>query len=479
MHFWSLVFLYIWAGPHHLLYTALPDWAQTLGMVFSLMLWAPSWGGMINGLLTLRGAWDKLRTDPVLKFYAAAVTFYGMSTFEGPLMSIKSVNALSHYTNWTISHAHGGALGWNGFLVFGMLYWLVPKLWNTKLHSVKWATAHFWLGLVGIGVYMVSMYAAGIAEGLMWKAFDEGGRLVYGTWTDMVPTLAPMYWARGIGGLLYFAGLLLMVVNLIKTAKAGQVSETQATAPAMAPASEGGTFHRLIEGKPLTFTVLTTVAVLIGGIAEIVPSMMIESNVPTIASVKPLTPLELEGRDIYIAEGCYTCHSQMIRPFRAETLRYGEYSKPGEHVYDHPFQFGSRRIGPDLARVGIKYGGAGGAAWHYNHMLDPRSTSPGSIMPRYPWLFEQSLELDLTSSKIGAFQTLGVPYTDADVKGAVEAAKAQATGIAEGLLQQKLPDIREKKIVALIAYLQRLGTDISKAPKPQASAAASKGGEDG
>ena len=464
VHFWSLVFLYIWAGPHHLLYTARPDWAQTLGMVFSLMLWAPSWGGMINGLLTLRGAWDKVRTDPVLKFFAAAVTFYGMATFEGPLMSIKSVNALSHYTNWTISHTHGGGLGWNGFMVFGMLYWLVPKLWKSKLHSVRAANAHFWLGLVGIGVYMLSMYVAGIAEGLMWKAFDEEGRLVYGTWTDMVPTLAPMYWARGIGGTLYFVGTLLMGWNLWMTAKGARVTDEEASYPALRPmTSKPSRLHRLIEGRPLTFTVLTTVAVLIGGIAEIVPSMMIESNVPTIASVKPLTPLELEGRDIYISEGCYTCHSQMIRPFRAETLRYGEYSKPGEFVYDHPFQFGSRRIGPDLARVGTKYGGDAGAAWHYNHMLDPRSTSPGSIMPSYPWLYEGTLDLGLTDAKLNAFVTLGVPYTDAQVAGAVADAQAQAKAIAAGLKKQGLPDVHDKPIVALIAYLQRLGTDLGRA----------------
>ena len=462
VHFWSLVFLYIWAGPHHLLYTALPDWAQTLGMVFSLMLWAPSWGGMINGLLTLRGAWDKLRTDPVLKFFAAAVTFYGMATFEGPLMSIKSVNALSHYTNWTVAHTHGGGLGWNGFFIFGMLYWLVPKMWNTKLHSSKAATAHFWLGLVGIGVYMLSMYVAGVAEGLMWKAFDDTGRLVYGSWTDMVPTLAPMYWARGVGGTLYFVGAVMMAWNLWKTAANGKASEQEASAPPMPAEKKGGRLHRLIEGRPLTFTVLTTVAVLIGGIAEIVPTLMIESNVPTITAVKPLTPLELEGRDTYIAEGCYTCHSQMIRPFRAETLRYGEYSKPGEFVYDHPFQFGSRRIGPDLARVGNKYGGDAGAAWHYNHMLNPRDTSPGSIMPAYPWLFDDALDLKLTASKIKAFQTFNVPYTDAQVTGAEAAAKAQAAKIADGLVKQGLPDVRDKQIVALIAYLQRLGTDIGK-----------------
>jgi cytochrome c oxidase cbb3-type subunit I/II len=456
VHFWSLIFMYIWAGPHHLLYTSLPDWAQTLGMIFSVALLAPSWGGMINGLLTLRGAWDKLRTDPVIKFLVVAITFYGMSTFEGPLMSIKAVNALSHYTNWTVGHAHSGALGWNGFFIFGMLYWLVPRLWKTQLFSQKLATAHFWLGLVGIALYVLSMWAAGIGEGLMWKAFDADGRLVYGAWTDTLGALRPMYWVRGVGGLMYFVGTLLFAYNLVKTMASGKAVNDRASAPRLVPVEAHGSWHRVLEGRPLTFTVLTTIAVLAGGLFEIVPTMAIESNVPTIASVKPYRPLELEGRDVYIAEGCYTCHSQMVRPFRAETERYGEYSKAGEFVYDHPFQFGSRRVGPDLHRIGGKYPDM----WHYNHMLEPQSTSPGSIMPRYPWLFEDALDLSLTSAKLNVMKTFNVPYTDDDVKGAEAAARAQAGQIADGLMKQGLPDVREKKIVALIAYLQRLGTDI-------------------
>ena len=457
VHFWSLVFLYMWAGPHHLLYTSLPNWAQTVGTVFSIMLIAPSWGGMINGLLTLRGAWHKVRTDPVLKFFVAAITFYGMATLEGPLMSLKSVNSLSHYTNWTIAHVHGGALGWNGFLTFGMLYWLVPRLWKTKLHSVKLATAHFWLGIVGIGLYVLSMWTAGIAEGLMWKAFNEEGRLVYGAWADMLPTLNPMYIVRGVGGTLYLIGVIMMAVNLYKTAKSGVAEDTAAEAPPMPPlATTGSSWHRMLEGKPLKFALWTTVAVALGGAFEIIPSLAIESNVPSIQAVKPYTPLELEGRDIYVAEGCYNCHSQMVRPFRAETVRYGEYSKAGEFVYDHPFQFGSRRIGPDLHRIGGKYPDF----WHYEHMLDPRKTSDGSIMPAYPWMYEEPLDLSLTKAKLNAMRALGVPYDQAAIEGAVESAKAQAQGIAKGLSAQGLPDISNKQIVALIAYLQRLGTDI-------------------
>ena len=223
---------------------------------------------------------------------------------------------------------------------------------------------------------------------------------------------------------------------------------------------DNGRARRLLEGRPLTFTLWTTVAVIIGGALEIIPSLAIESNVPTIASVKPYSPLEVEGRDIYVSEGCYNCHSQMVRPFRAETVRYGEYSKAGEFIYDRPFQFGSRRIGPDLHRVGGKYPDF----WHYNHMLDPRSTSEGSIMPRYPWLYQDALDLDLTQAKVKAFRLLGAPYSDREVEEAVAMAQAQAATIADGLVSQGLPDIRGKKIVALIAYLQRLGTDIKKAP---------------
>ncbi|MCA9546808.1 MAG: cytochrome-c oxidase, cbb3-type subunit II, partial [Myxococcales bacterium] len=405
---------------------------------------------------------DKLRTDPVLKFMVAAITFYGMSTFEGPMMSLKSVNSMSHYTNWTIGHVHSGALGWNGFLTFSMLYWMVPRLYKRELYSVKLATAHFWIGLVGIGMYVMSMWSAGVAEGLMWKEFKADGSLAYSQWTDTLPTLFPMYIVRAVGGTLFFVGLLLMVYNLIKTVQGAKVENTQASAPPMKAAATKGAFHYLLEGKPLAFTVLTTVAVAAGGAFEIIPTIAIKSNVPTIEEVKPYTPLELEGRDIYIAEGCYNCHSQMIRPFRSETVRYGDYSKPGEFVYDRPFQFGSRRIGPDLHRIGVKMPGIGGAAWHYRHMLNPRETSKGSIMPSYPWLFENKLDLSLTQNKIATFRDVfGAPYTQEEVENAVKLAETQAAEIADGLMAQKLDDIRDKKIVALIAYMLRLGTDIN------------------
>jgi len=464
IHFWALVFLYIWAGPHHLLYTALPDWAQSLGMVFSLMLIAPSWGGMLNGLLTLRGAWDKVRQDPVLKFMVAAVTAYGMATLEGPLMSIKSVNGLTHYTDWTIAHAHGGALGWNGFLTFSMLYFLFPRLYNTKLWSTKLANYHFWIGTLGIVFYLIPIYVAGVTEGLMWKQFNKDGFLQYPNFLESIVQVVPMFQLRAIGGTLYFVGALLMAYNLYRTAKAGQFEpDTEAQAPALekAEAAHGKlAFHRLLEGKPLFFTVLAAVALLVGGAVELFPLFLIKENVPTIVSVHPYTPLEVLGRDIYIREGCLGCHSQMIRPFRSETERYGEYSKAGEYVYDHPFLWGSERKGPDLAREGGKYPDA----WHFNHMDYPGNVSPGSIMPRYPWLLTQKLDVQSIEDRLNALRRVGVPYTADRIAGARAELAAQAAKVVANLKQGSVNSEPDKEIIALIAYLQRLGTDIKTAP---------------
>ena len=460
VHFWSLIFLYIWAGPHHLLYTALPDWAQSLGTVFSVMLLAPSWGGAINGLLTLRGAWDKVREDPVLKFMVVAITAYGMATFEGPMLSLKNVNAISHYTDWTIAHVHIGALGWNGFLTFGILYWLIPKMWKTELYSRKLANLHFWLGTLGIVFYAISLYWAGITQSLMWKQFTPFGVLQYPNFLETVLQILPFYMIRALGGAMYLIGALIMGYNLSRTMKQGKlVPDEEATVPAHWDEAHAIKLnkHRWIERRPIQFALLATVVVSIGGLVELVPTFLVKTNIPTIASVKPYTPLELQGRDIYVREGCYTCHSQMIRPFRSETERYGDYSKAGEFVYDHPFQWGSKRTGPDLHRIGKKYNNL----WHFMHMEDPRSVSPGSIMPAYPWLYTQSIDTAIVGSKIRAMQKLGVPYPKEYDKQAVGDLKAQATLIAEDLQQQNAPGDPDKEIVALIAYLQRLGTDIS------------------
>ncbi|MCA9530715.1 MAG: cytochrome-c oxidase, cbb3-type subunit I [Myxococcales bacterium] len=514
IHFWSLIFIYIWAGPHHLLYTALPDWAQTLGMIFSVMLWAPSWGGMINGLLTLRGNWAELRRDPVLKFFAAGVTFYGMATFEGPLLSIKSVSSLGHYTDWIVAHVHGGALGWNGFMAAGMFYWLVPRLYGTKLRSRSMANLHFWIGTIGILLYLLSMWTAGIQQGLMWRAQNEGGGLLYPSFVETLIAIAPLYWARMIGGTLYLLGFLLMAWNLFATARTGApvdgeievpvestpeperipwpkivfdkpmlviyavsaliasvailnavasafvvaiaVAIVIASALAFRAAKKPGepAWHGLLEGRAMIFTVFTVIAVLIGGVAEIVPSVIAAPETLRTTSNKPYSPLELEGRDVYIAEGCYNCHSQMIRPFVWETARYGDYSKPGDSAFDHPFQWGSKRTGPDLARVGGKYS----HVWHYNHMLDPRSISPGSNMPPYPHLAVREVDFERTADKMRALRNVGVPYGPEAIQTAETRALAEADGIVAGLAADGVDGVDPKsKLVALIAYLQRLG----------------------
>jgi len=460
IHFWALIFIYIWAGPHHLLYTALPDWAQSLGTVFSIMLIAPSWGGMLNGLLTLRGAWDKVRDDATLKFMVVAVTAYGMATFEGPLLSLKNVNAISHFTDWTVAHVHVGGLGWNGFLTFGMLYWLVPKMWGINLYSKKLANFHFWIGTMGILFYALPMYWAGFTQSLMWKQFTAEGFLAYPNFLETVTQIKTMYMLRALGGLLYIVGVFVMCYNLFKTAKAGSfIANEAAEAPALEKAyvkPVGEHWHRWIERRPIQLLILSLVVVLIGGIVEMVPTFLIKSNIPTIASVKPYTALELEGRDLYIREGCNNCHSQMIRPFRSETERYGEYSKAGEFVYDHPHLWGSKRTGPDLHRIGMKYPDS----WHYNHMLDPETMSPGSIMPAYPWLFQNDLNTSLTSKKVAAMMTLGVPYTEEYKETADSDLKRQSEQIADGLKKEGIEVKSDKEIIALIAYLQRLGTDI-------------------
>lgn len=481
IHFWSLIFIYIWAGPHHLLYTALPDWAQNLGVVFSIMLLAPSWGGMINGLLTLRGAWDKVRTDVVLKFFVVAITGYGMATFEGPMLSLKNVNAIAHFTDWIIAHVHVGALAWNGFMTFGMIYWLIPRMTKTKLYSEKLANFHFWIGTLGIVLYALPLYVAGFNQHLMWKQFNPDGTLMYGNFLETVTEIMPMYWMRAIGGTLFVIGLLVLVYNIIRTVAQGvKVEDELAEAPALSVISsrrlKGEKWHSWLERKPIQFTLLSLVAILIGGVIQIIPTIVVDSNIPTIAAVKPYTPLELQGRDLYIREGCVGCHSQMIRPFRSEVVRYGDYSKAGEFVYDHPFLWGSKRTGPDLHRIGAKYNDN----WHFNHMWDPQSTSPGSIMPGYKWMFDnKAMDNSLIEKKMEAMVTLGVPYSDEDIKNARQNMDAQASSIEKNLYSdpdfvksyetskknaatrgEEFVAMKDREIVALIAYLQRLGTDI-------------------
>jgi cytochrome c oxidase cbb3-type subunit I/II len=522
VHFWALVFLYIWAGPHHLLNTALPAWAQTLGMIFSIMLWAPSWGGMINGLFTIRGAWDALRSDPVLKFFAAGLTFYGMATFEGPLLSIRSVNAIAHYSDWIIGHVHAGALGWNGFMAAGMFYYLVPKLYGRELFSRKLANLHFYLGTFGILFYVVAMYVSAATQGGMWRATDATGALVYGGWAETVTAILPLYWLRLAGGSAYLIGMCIMAYNLGRTAREGApvVAETEVVVPvptgkeiawakivfgrpvilvtiaavcfastAVVNESAGifmastGVFtavlgtlaysltrqhgdaawHRLLEGRAVLFTSLTVLAVLIGGVAELIP--VVAMGNPAAVGHKPYSPLELEGRDVYIREGCLGCHSQQIRPLAWETARFGEPSTLAESSHDHPFLWGSKRTGPDLAREGTRNPDA---LWHYRHMLNPREISQGSNMPAYPHLKTREVDFGGTEAKLRAMRSVGVPYTPTDIQTAEATATRQGEQVSLSLRKQGADASPRSEMVALIAYLQCLGRTESSKTDPVA-----------
>ena len=341
IHFWALIFLYIWAGPHHLHYTALPDWAQTLGMTFSIMLWMPSWGGMINGLMTLSGAWDKLRTDPVLRMLVVSVAFYGMSTFEGPLMSIKAVNSLSHYTDWTIGHVHSGALGWVGYVSFGAIYCLVPWLWNRpQLYSLRLVNWHFWVSTIGIVLYISSMWVSGILQGLMWRAYNTLGFLEY-SFIETVEAMHPFYVIRALGGALFLLGALIMCWNIYRTIVMPAAEERRGRRRRSRAGAVSGTEthmslwnkHQIFEKNSIILVIGVLIVISIGGLVEILPLFYLKSTIEKVEGMRPYTPLELAGRDIYVREGCYNCHSQMIRSLRDEVERYGPLlARRREHV---------------------------------------------------------------------------------------------------------------------------------------------------
>jgi cytochrome c oxidase cbb3-type subunit I/II len=504
---------------------------------------------MLNGLLTLRGAWDKLRTDPVIKFLAAGVTFYGMATFEGPLLAITKVNALSHYTDWTIGHVHSGALGWNGLMAAGMFYWLAPRLWKTQLWSKSLANMHFWIGTTGILIYVVAMWCAGIMQSLMLNEVAPGGTTLKYEFLDTLENIQIFYWLRSFGGLLFLAGFVLLAINIWKTARSGiaedetvevvvvekhqrdrmKLSETllsdplthivlalafvilwfflpphadkaallvaimlgyHATKTFKSNKEKWTNWHERLVENYLPFTVLVFIAVAIGGSVQIIPSLIVNREKNIEGRLQELyTPLELVGRDIYVQEGCYNCHSQMIRTLVPDVMRYGragvadDYSHLGESIFDHPYQWGSKRTGPDLAHEGgaiakdAKYMRVGkrGNDWHFNHFLNPRLISgDASNMPAYPWLFENKADTKAllgVNGKIHRQIQLGVPWpimNQHEILGQVE---TQSQEIAKSLVDAKVylpskPDLQgdalrnhlaNTQVVALIAYLQKVG----------------------
>jgi cytochrome c oxidase cbb3-type subunit I len=433
VHFWALIFTYMWAGPHHLHYTALPDWAQSIGMIFSLVLLAPSWGGMINGIMTLSGAWHKLRDDPILKFLIVSLSFYGMSTFEGPMMSIKTVNALSHYTDWTVGHVHSGALGWVGMISMGALYHLIPRMYGkTAMYSTKaiLGSHHRHRAVHRRNVDCRRDAGPDVAcsqprrhAGVQLRREREGH----------LPLLrgAPAWWAA-VPERHADHGLERGDDRALGQGRASTDSPRRRRA--RLTTSPSG--HEKIETSNFLMIVLILLAVAVGGLVEIVPLFFQRSTTQPVEGLKPYTPLQLAGRDVYLREGCYGCHSQMVRPFRAEALRYGPLSQAGEFVYDHPFQWGSKRTGPDLHRVGGKYSDE----WHRIHLINPRDLVPESNMPAYPWLERDLVDASEMAPRMKALRVAGVPYTDAEI--------AQAAADVKGRTEME----------ALIAYLQVLGT---------------------
>jgi cytochrome c oxidase cbb3-type subunit I/II len=341
--------------------------------------------------------------------------------------------------------------------VFGMFYYLVPRLWKTELYSVKLATFHFWTGTVGILTYYLSMVAAGITQGMMWRAIDAKGNLVYPDFVETVTRIIPLYWVRVLAGLLFLIGFLVMCYNMYKTIASAPADSKEASVKVTntrhsAEVEKSG--HRRLEGMAATFSVLTLIAILVGSVIEIYPTLSLHRYIPAGSEIAPYTSLELAGRDLYVREGCYYCHSQQIRPLAAEVLRYGEPSTVAESMYDHPFQWGSKRTGPDLARLGKKYPDL----WHYRHMIDPRAVSSLSIMPAYPWLEKKDIDFVSLRKKFSIMRNLGVPYSDDDVANADVNAEKQAKEIADRLAADGAPQSLERKeIVALIAYLQALG----------------------
>ncbi|PQJ27861.1 cytochrome-c oxidase, cbb3-type subunit I [Rubritalea profundi] len=554
IHFWALVFIYIWAGPHHLLNTALPEWLQILGMLFSVILWAPSWGGMLNGLLTLRGAWNKLQTDPVIKFFAAALTFYGMATFEGPLLSIKAVNALSHYTDWTVGHVHSATLGWNGFMAAGMFYWLAPRLWKTELYSKTLANAHFWIGFVGILLYISALWIAGIGQSLALNETANG--YVVKQFVETLDNIQSMLFMRSIGGALYLVGFLLLAYNIFMTCRKGTAVDATVevtvrerdeidrvtlgtivkqdpfaavlgllialvfwvTNPSNIFSLAGIIFfsvlafvrfkknvkkwndwHETITANYLPFTIVTFFAAAIGGAVQIIPNALTaKAEVIDDRLQVVYTPLELEGRDIYVAEGCHNCHSQMIRMLETDYVRYGDYSRLGESIYNYPFQWGSKRTGPDLAREGgdISQGsevmrqGLRDNFWHFRHFMNPRDIDARSNMPSYSSLASSKTNFSGLPEKIRVQSLIGVPFpvmTPHEIEGH---AQGQALEISKSIVAQNpfiswvTPDmsrqkieaeLAQKEIIALIAYMQKIGVyevPVDEDGKPKAAAPA-------
>ena len=519
VHFWGLVVALTWMAPRRLLDTALPDRLQVAGVVFGLLLWVPAWAGVINGLLTLRGAGARLRRDPVLKFTAAALVFHGLAALEVPLSGTRAMSELTGATDWQVGHAHLVGLGFSGLMAAALLYWLAPRLWGAPLRSVAAAHAHFYLAVLGLVLYVAAMWIAGATQGVMWRDQTAAGGLTH-HFLETVAALDLSYWGRLVGGALYLVGFLLLGWNVLATRRAGVVAGAHAdeawqdpgppgrpppgqavrlllswpvafvasiaalvlgaalvnplaafgmlliavclglagvAASAAARAERPITWHQRLEGSGRALGLLVVIAVLAGPALQVVPLAV--RGAAGGQPPAPLGALELEGQAVYLREGCATCHTQMIRPFLWEVARYGEVSTAADSAHDHPSLWGSRRVGPDLARIG----GRTSNLWHYQHLMDPRSSALRSTMPSYRHLAGERIDLGRTADRMRALRSLGVPYGEADIAGAERSARAQAGAIAAELRAAGAAIEPDSRMVALIAYLQRLGQE---APPP-------------
>lgn len=494
LHFWALVTLMVWAGPHRLHYTPMPEWISSLGMLVGMILWMPMWGGLINGWKTLRGGKASFSTSVVYRFLLISLLFYGLSTIESFLLSIKSVSSLTQYSDWTIAHIHSGVMGWNGMLAIAIIYWLLPKLYRTQLWSNRLAITHFWIALLGTLLTVIPLYIAGVTQSWMWGSMDELGNLNYPDFMDSIIASKGMWWMRILGGLVYIFGFALLGFNIVmtclgrlgKTVSSGAddsnlhdlvfhtvpedsnpVNDSLEHAPVLDAARSlnrlsGLSWHSCWEGSARRFATMAVIALLIATIIQVLPVFLIRGNVPVIASVKPYTALELAGREIYLTEGCFNCHSQNVRPLVAEAKRYGDYSRAGEFIFDFPPQWGSRRIGPDLAREGGKQT----SLWHWQHLDNPTSLVSGSVMPSYAYLLDRAIDFEKIHHQVETARKLGVPY-DLDLETYTQNARDQAERVAAeivssgGTIRRGKVMTLDSQAVALIAYLQRLGTDLT------------------
>ena len=505
VHFWSIVLLTICCGSRQLHYTPIPEWASTLGMLCGIILWMPCWAGVVNGLFTVTGAWQKVKELVALRFMIVGLVIYGWTSFESSLLSVKGLDAIVHYTDWEIAHSQAVQLGWIGFMTFGMIYWLLPRLYSMRVANTELSRLHFWLASVGLLLIVVPGYLAGAIQSQKWSQLSELGRLQY-SFIESLEAVLPFWWVRVFGFVVYLLGLLSLCANVLSALTFGASRNETNLLPALikgnddleSPSNSSALvgkpvlemalkidqwstleWHRKLERQPARFLLLIGLCVCVLSFVQLFPILASKSSVPKIATVQPYTPLELVGRDIYVSQGCQNCHSQTVRPLVHESQMYGAVSEGGEFAYDRPVQWGSRRIGPDLARKG---GGVQSSLWHWRHLENPPVMTPKTVMPAFQFLHESRLTFDDLGKKIAVLSELGTPYDMSleegqSIESKFEAqAKKQAEVIAAEIIGQGGPVaykgtlIKDTSAIALIAYIQRLGTDISRpvvaAPAP-------------